>query len=139
MLSSRELSERGEPGRARSGPRQHVVQGEEHSGASGAAAAVEMDPVSIANDLLAQIDESHERLAPRHPVVGHRQAYVLDRAANHQPCRKLLFGLGRPDGDLGGAGGRHTVLVVLRDREELRGRNLLDLLDLSQLVGADPG
>src|SRR6266513_1867302 len=69
-LSSRELFERGEIGRAGSGPRQHVVQGEEHGGASGAAAAVEMDPVSIANDLLAQIDESNECLAPRHPVVG---------------------------------------------------------------------
>src|SRR2546425_718985 len=71
-LSSRELFERGELGGARSGPRQHVVQCEEHCAASGATAAVEMDPVSIANDPLDEIDESNERLAPRRAVVGHR-------------------------------------------------------------------
>src|SRR5947209_11155359 len=125
--------------RARTRPRQHVVHCKEHGGASGAAAAVEMEPISIPIDPLAQIDESNECVAARRTMVGHRQADVLDRATNPQPRRKLLFGLGRPDGDLGGAGRRHTTLCVLRDRKHPRRRNLRDLVDLGQFVGLDPG
>src|SRR2546427_4169647 len=62
-LTSRERFERRKlrAARVRTGPRQHVVHCKEHGGASGAAAAAEIEPISIPIDKLAETDAANHR------------------------------------------------------------------------------